>query len=355
MGGPLYSVLDLVRNYHQCLIAEIHYEDDPNNFGDTPGSSDNLSQRNLILEMSANPGEEASRRVASTMWVRPSPIPKHTGSPLSGSQTVAGAGRLRHDELVIWWKNLPEGASIDLYIPSIDVSEIMRLAGLRAGGPTLEKIDKHTLRMAHRNITYIPLPGGLKKLIPCLLSVQLPAGVTAGQEFRVVIHQYSGVARNVIGAVEMRIPVRHKAEILPFEERKLAVLKYIKTKIPQSDRWFPVFERYVKTNEDRVRGLGGNPDAIEPSNHVTTRPGTSEPEPDIGLKIIKGKITGLSYDCFGDFEGFTLETCDDRRFIKSCERGVEEVARQACSERSKVTVHVEVVGGRLRRMIVHCC
>ena len=273
-GGPLYPIIDLVRNYHQCLVAEIYYEDDKINFGDTPGSSDNLSQRNLVLEMSSNPGDEPSRRVATTMWVRPSQTPKDMGvNPLTGaSATVAGSIRLKPDELVIWWKNLPAGASVDLYIPSVNVDEMLRLASYRASANPLERVDNHTVRTTRGNVTYVPLPGGLTKLIPCLLSVQLPEGVTAGQEFRAVVQQYSGRDRKVIGAIELRIPVRHKEEILPVELKKLAVLKYIKTKIPQSDRWFPVFERYVRYMGERVRGLGGDPEAVAPTNHVTTRP-----------------------------------------------------------------------------------
>ncbi|HYG11295.1 MAG TPA: hypothetical protein VD835_15210, partial [Pyrinomonadaceae bacterium] len=357
-GGPLYSVLDLIRNYHQCLIAEIYFEDDKINFGDTPGSSDNLSQRNLVLEMSSNPGDEASRRVATTMWVRPSQVPKDTGvHPLARAAAGSAAfRRLRHDELVIWWKNLPRGASIDLYMPSVDVDEMLRLSRYRASANPLLKVDAHTIRSTRRSVTYIPLPGGLTKLIPCLLSVQLPEGVTAGQEFRAVVQQYSERERKVIGAVELRIPVQHEEAILPGELKKLAVLKYIKTKIPQSDRWFPVFERYVRYMGDRVRGLGGDPDAVEPTNHVTTRPGTGQPQPDGEAQTFEGKVASLLYNCFGDFEGFVLDTCGERRVIKACEPAIEEVVRRACRERTTISVSVGSGGrGGLRRIAVHCC
>lgn len=353
-GGPLYSVLDLIRNYHQCLVAEIYFEDDKINFGDTPGSSDNLSQRNLVLEMSSNPGDAASRRVATTMWVRPSQMPKDTGvNPLASVSTAALAGRFKHDELVIWWKNLPSGASVDLYIPSVDVDEMLRVAGYRASANPLEKVDAHTIRSTRRSVTYIPLPGGLTKLIPCLLSVQLPEGVTAGQEFRAVVQQYSGATRKVIGAIELRIPVRHEEAILPGELKKLAVLKYIQTKIPQNDRWFPVFDRYVGYMGERVRGLGGDPEAVEPTNHVTTRPRPHRPETGGEGQTVEGKVASLLYDCSGNFEGFILDTCGERTFIKTCEHAVEEVVRRACRERN--TISVSVGRGGLLRIAVHCC
>jgi hypothetical protein len=52
-----------------------------------------------------------------------------------------------------------------------------------------------------------------------------------------------------------------------------------------------------------------------------------------------GKIQSLTYDRFGDFESFVLETADGaiHRF-SSRERGIEELARRAWQERSRVQV-----------------
>jgi hypothetical protein len=55
-----------------------------------------------------------------------------------------------------------------------------------------------------------------------------------------------------------------------------------------------------------------------------------------------GKVESLSYDRFGDFEGFTLETMDGalRRF-DSREPHVEELVRRALKERARITVKVD--------------
>jgi hypothetical protein len=74
-GGSLLSTQQLVRNDHCCLVAEIHYPLDPIPNGATPGSHDNLSQRNLVVVESDNPGTTATHTVQSTFEIKPSAIP----------------------------------------------------------------------------------------------------------------------------------------------------------------------------------------------------------------------------------------------------------------------------------------
>ena len=45
----------------------------------------------------------------------------------------------------------------------------------------------------------------------------------------------------------------------------------------------------------------------------------------------EGKVTGLIFDRFGDFEGFWLDTEDGRRHFRSREKEVEELMRTAWS------------------------
>ena len=52
----LRSVQTLLRGLHQCLVAELHYTLDPILANATPGNSDNLAQRNILLDTSDNPG-----------------------------------------------------------------------------------------------------------------------------------------------------------------------------------------------------------------------------------------------------------------------------------------------------------
>jgi len=54
-----------------------------------------------------------------------------------------------------------------------------------------------------------------------------------------------------------------------------------------------------------------------------------------------GKITGLIFDRFGDFEGFLLDTKDGDRRFTSREREVEELAERVWRCRLNITVWTE--------------
>ena len=45
--------------------------------------------------------------------------------------------------------------------------------------------------------------------------------------------------------------------MLPRETRLLSVLRWILKSVPEDDRWYPVFSRYVGLIGDRVGALGG--------------------------------------------------------------------------------------------------
>ena len=61
--ADLRTIRDLLVSHHQCMVIEIYYPPDPTDTGDTPGTSDNLAQRNLLILRTANPGSEATRTV----------------------------------------------------------------------------------------------------------------------------------------------------------------------------------------------------------------------------------------------------------------------------------------------------
>jgi len=54
-----------------------------------------------------------------------------------------------------------------------------------------------------------------------------------------------------------------------------------------------------------------------------------------------GKVAGLIYDHFGDFEGFLLETDDDEHLFRSQEHRIEDLVKRAWAERIVTTVFVE--------------
>jgi hypothetical protein len=147
--------------------------------------------------------------------------------------------------------------------------------------------------------------------------------------------------------------VNTAAQLLPAETRKLSVLRHIANAIPASDRWHAVFERYLEQIADRVRGFGGDPDAVGPSPTGEGKP-DGEPKPD-GVDSFTGKIARLLYDCYGDFEGFVLDLCPGTRAFRCTERRLAAIVVQACATRSKVTVVVDKrEPARPHQIIVHC-
>lgn len=62
-GGGLFSIRDLLEDHHQCMVVELVHAGDPTVVGSTPGTSDNLAQRNLLIVQTANPGSPITRTV----------------------------------------------------------------------------------------------------------------------------------------------------------------------------------------------------------------------------------------------------------------------------------------------------
>ncbi len=236
---------------------------------------------------------------------------------------------------------MPRNSEATIYLPESMADEILALAALRQHPTVLEKVDSHTLRCRLADVTFIPLPMNHKGTIAGLLSLVLPQGIRAGQVFKFSVEQYSGLTLTTVGAFQMTIPVRRDAELLPQEIKKLSVMRYIQQGIPISSRWFSIFVRYIDQIAARVRGFGGDPDTIKPS---PAGDGGQEPphhEEHERRMAFSGKIVGLMFDRFGDFEGFLLDTEDGERKFSSREREIEELAERVWRERLPIMVWVE--------------
>ena len=256
------SIQELMRGTHQCMVAEIHFHpgpDDPIVIGATPGSSARIAQRNLAVVESDNPGGADSHKVQHTFTVKPSLAGQKAGT------TILVNERLRPDELMIRWNNVPRDTTATLYFPEISADAILAIANLRQRPDTIGKVDANTVKVQVTDVTFIPLPGGIGDDTPVLFSIQLPQTVITGQVLTVDVSQFAGRARKIIGAFQITIPVSTGALMLPKEIRKLSVLKHIFNAIPLTDRWHPVFVRYLGEIEAKVRDLGGDPDSVHPS------------------------------------------------------------------------------------------
>jgi Galactose oxidase-like, Early set domain len=359
------SIQELLRNPHQCLVAEVHFQDDPipdaakGESPGTPANNDNLAQRNLVLVKSGNPGSVASRTVQTTLLVKPSRGKSQELVPMRVMPQVTQvlhANRVRvagPDELLIRSKNLPKRSVCTLYMPDVDADEVLTLAARRFSPARIDRVDDHTICFSIHNLTFVPLPGSRTRPIPGLMSVELPEGVKKGQVFTITAQQYSAVHRRITGSFQWTIPVEAEADLLDEEIRKLAVMRHIFKAIPKQDVWYPIWLRFVGQVEDRVRAFGGDPDSVQPSPSGGETP--TAPAPD-GAGKVEGKVSRILYDCFGDFEGFVVETCSGEHVFKECDRHIEQVVWRACQARSRVTI-VFASGHRRRiqNIIVHCC
>ena len=272
---PLPIQQSILRNLHQCLIAEIAFDPVPIPPGKDPSNWDKLAQRNLAWS------DAGSATAVSTFEIRPTPWGLQTGET--------------PDELMIDWGNTPRGQVASIYLPAADADEILATAGRLYTFHGLTKADDHTVQCRTTGVTYMPIPTGGIADYAGLLSVQLPSLLRQEQIFNIVVRQVtnshskgspprliesgagqkegvgSAVAsrtrnwRRVLGAFQLSIPVNLKEILLPREERDLSVLLSIGQAIPNHSRWSPVFRRYLETIAGRVKEFGGDPMKILPS------------------------------------------------------------------------------------------
>jgi len=342
--GPLQSIANLIRGTHQCMVTEINFGlEGVSPEGISTASSDMLSQRNLSIDNSDNPGSPDTHRVQHTFAIHPT---TSTPAPKQGP-----------DELMIAWGNTPVGSVATIYLPGVRCSEILALAGLNFNLQTLERVDDHTIRCKTGGVTYIPIPAGGTLDLAGLITVDLPANIRKGQTFRIVVRQVMDTpaprpqppvrintplqranatravaepkhssARHILGAFQFSIQVKTAEQILPVDQRTYSALQRVIATVPIENRWYPVLLRYISQLGGRITGLGG-------------QPGGGPPHKD--ELCYEGKICGLHFNRFGDFEGFWLETEKGKHKFLSGEKEVERLAREAWERRIPVQIIVD--------------
>ena len=274
------------------------------------------------------------------------------------------------DELVIDWGSVPHGSTAQIYLPGTTSAAILAWAGKLYTTHNLRAFDSHTIEVNTGGTTYIPIPKGTNINFAGLLSVQLPLGVKKGDKYEVLVRQITSddyrepqtqiakrgskkshaianpspsqyAWRHTSGAFKLTIPVDKKSGLLETEERYYAILQFIAKSIPLASRWYPIFERYLKQVAGRVQGFGGNPGTILPSG-TGSLPGDGKkhPVPCPGKHVeFVGKVAGLIYNHFGDFEGFVLEEgCSRVRRFRSTESRLARILREAWKDCGTVIV-----------------
>ncbi len=353
--GPFSGTLNTVsqvldRGGHQCIVVEIVDDEAPLINNATPGTSDKIAQRNLTFTTVANPGLSDSRLAAHTFEIRPSPFTFNADE--------------RPDEIMIDWGKLPKGSVASIYLPAVQASDVVALANQMYTVHNLIATDGHTVESKTGGVTYIPIPKGSGPNHAGLFSIQLPLGVKRGQEFNIVVRQITSSFDNfkntdrsqpearilprkrfVYGAFQISIPVSVKSEMLIPEERDYSVLSWIQEVIPTSSRWYPVFQRYIAQLAGRVNALGGNASTIPPTETGLWPglpgfgKGTGTGHEPHDCSSWTGKVNGIVYDHFGDFQAFVLETFEgERRRFDSIEPSVLKLVHRAWAYRILITV-----------------
>jgi hypothetical protein len=67
-----------------------------------------------------------------------------------------------------------------------------------------------------------------------------------------------------VSSFQLTIPVSNAPLMLPEAQRTFGVLRDIGATIALTDRWRPVFDRYLGVLRSRLVSLGGDPDAKNP-------------------------------------------------------------------------------------------
>jgi hypothetical protein len=254
-AGSMKTIQELIRGNHQCLVAEIFSpQSDSITVGTLPPSGRGpLAQRNLFIDESSNPGESADSRTVS-----------HTFE-IGWLQANVEGDAVRPDDLMIDWGNVPVGARAELFLPEVDAYQAARLGAGHSGSKRLRALDAHTLECAVGGVTFVPVVRAEPRRTRGLMTVELPAGVEAGQIFRIVVRQVSGDPRRIVGMFQFLIPVRKTVELLPGEARKLGVMRWMARSLVAGDSWTPVIALYQERVAARVLGFGGDPNTVPPS------------------------------------------------------------------------------------------
>lgn len=373
------SVQARLTGTHHCLVAQIAQDDVPVPGGASPAASDKLAQRNLQVTLSDNPGPAETHRIPQTFDTRPSRL---------------GGGH--PDELMIDWGSIPAGSLASIYWPKVPAADVVSLARALYGRTDLTAADATTVQCkVTGGVTYIPIPPATGDNFAGLFTVDLPTGVTVGQEYHIIVRrvttrEFGRVARTfktlpsnvkavkvgakaparakaarsvaatakafrwrrVIGNFAVKIPVTTREIMLWPEENTLAIMRWRLQQLQPASRWRPVLERYVGMIADRVDGLGGDSDGIEPSPFgVPVKAGEQSDE-----VTVVGKVSRILFNCFGDFEGFVIDDCHGSHSFHACHKGVECLVLQACRDELKlaVTTDRERVQ-RIRRIAILCC
>ncbi len=167
-GNPPVSIGQaIMRNLHQCLIAEVAFDPTPIPTGTDPSNWDKLAQRNLAW------APVGSAQAATNFEIRPS-----TPTLPSGQKP---------DELMIDWNTTPVGSVCNIYLPAVTSDEILALASRMYTYHHLTRVDDHTIQTTTGGVTYVPVPRGTGSNYVGCMYITLPNAIRRGRTHSVVV------------------------------------------------------------------------------------------------------------------------------------------------------------------------
>jgi hypothetical protein len=262
--------------------------------------------------------------------------------------------------------NVPTGTKGYIYWPQVGSSAVLSLADSLYTTHQLSASDAYTISCSSNGgLTFIPIPpSNSDQFFAGLFTVDLPLGVTQGQQFTVTLRRISYTrapterdavrilnpirSRYIADSVLLRIPVSTPATLLQPEETTLAIMKWRLQNWSPRNRWYPVLLRYLSYLAGRVDGLGGNSGAVAPSppgawaGVKPPSPGKPVPPPPGVYGEYTGKVAGIVYDRFGDFHGFLVRTeSGEEKQFRGQEMQLLRLVRLAWEDRSVVSVYFD--------------
>jgi hypothetical protein len=286
---------------------------------------------------------------------------------------------------------VPKGSTASIYWPAVAAADVIALAGTWGGAAGLSSSDAHTLTLkVEGGVSYVPIPKGAGQNFAGLFTLELPPGIKTGQEFEVLVRriatrfgkpppppppplqsapsrrlekigkpapaalpeavlQRAILWRYVVGSFVVRIPVSTGERMLIPEAMTLAIMKWRLAHLSPGNRWAPVLERYIKYCAARLDGVGGDSSQV-PASLTWTPPLPGEGGK--GRGPLCGKVAEVLFDCHGEFEGFVLDACCERRLVESRERGVADLVLRACRENLTVCVKLCPKTGRIEGLAI---
>ncbi len=176
-GAAKQSLMDHLMGAHQCLVAQIRYDDTPIPSNSLPSNSDKLAQRNLAFSEVANPGLNSSRVALHTFEIQATTAPSANNA-------------LPNELLLDWARPAPEGTLVKLFIPTWDANEVVALADRLYYNHGIEVEGPHTIRLPGNGMRYVPIPRSQAGQTG-VISAELPLGIVKGQRFDLAVRQIS--------------------------------------------------------------------------------------------------------------------------------------------------------------------